>query len=85
MSALEDVQPLAPQECGHKLCHEQATEAITVFNPWARCIFKGDNLERRREFALCRSHFDKYFPRGLGYMLRKDSVALHIQCREATS
>ena len=80
-------RPLAPQECGHKLCHEPATEAIEVFNPWAKCVFRipgNTMLENRRSYALCGAHFGRYFPHGVGYMGRPEAVALRIQCREAT-
>lgn len=85
---MTDPRPLAPQECCHKLCHAEATEAISVFNPWARCIFRigpgGNGPEDRRGYALCPEHYARYFPRGEGYMRREDAVALRIQCREAT-
>jgi hypothetical protein len=77
-------RPLAPQECCHKLCHEPAAEAISVFNPWHKCVFApGGGPEDRRGYALCAAHFERYCPRGLGYMRREDAVALRIQCREA--
>jgi hypothetical protein len=72
-----------PQECGHKLCHEPATDAVTVFNPWVKCVFTPDVDENRREYALCPAHFERYFPQGVGYMRREHAVALHVQCRVA--
>lgn len=74
---------LVPQECCHKLCHDLATEAVSVFNPWTKCVFIGGSDEDRRGYALCAAHFERYFPHGLGYMLREHAVALRIQCREA--
>lgn len=81
---VDEPRPLAPQECSHKLCHEQATEAVEVFNPWTRCLFMEGQVERRTGYALCEAHFRRYFPRGPGYVGREESVALRIQCREAT-
>jgi hypothetical protein len=72
-----------PQECGHKLCHEPATEAVTVSNPWVKCVFTPDTDEDRRSYALCPDHFQRYFPQGVGYMRREHAVALRIQCRVA--